>query len=88
MKFSVMTLFPEMCERVLSESIIGRSREAGLVEINCVNIRDYSTDNADSIRLLDAFPAFAKAVKVKPAELKAYHAAVKALAKFDAEHED
>lgn len=39
-----MTLFPEMCERVLDESIIGRSREAGLVEINCVNIRDYSTD--------------------------------------------
>ena len=39
-----MTLFPEMCERVLNESIIGRSREGGLVEINCVNIRDYSTD--------------------------------------------
>lgn len=39
-----MTLFPEMCERVLDESIIGRSREGGLVEINCVNIRDYSTD--------------------------------------------
>ena len=39
-----MTLFPEMCERVLDESIIGRSREAGLVEINCVNIRDFSTD--------------------------------------------
>lgn len=39
-----MTLFPEMCERVLSESIIGRSREAELVEINCINIRDYSTD--------------------------------------------
>ena len=37
-----MTLFPEMCERVLSESIIGRSREGGLVEINCVNIRDYT----------------------------------------------
>lgn len=39
-----MTLFPEMCERVLDESIIGRSREGGLVEINCVNIRDYTTD--------------------------------------------
>lgn len=39
-----MTLFPEMCERVLSESIIGRSREAGLVEINCINIRDYTAD--------------------------------------------
>ena len=39
-----MTLFPEMCGRVLDESIIGRSRESGLVEINCINIRDFSTD--------------------------------------------
>ncbi|MDD6703495.1 MAG: tRNA (guanosine(37)-N1)-methyltransferase TrmD [Clostridiaceae bacterium] len=44
MRIDIMTLFPEMCERVLAESIIGRSREGGLVEINCVNIRDYSTD--------------------------------------------
>lgn len=44
MRIDIMTLFPEMCERVLSESIIGRSREGGLVEINCVNIRDYSKD--------------------------------------------
>ncbi len=44
MRIDIMTLFPEMCERVLNESIIGRSREGGLVEINCVNIRDYSRD--------------------------------------------
>lgn len=44
MRIDIMTLFPEMCERVLDESIIGRSREGGLVEINCVNIRDYTTD--------------------------------------------
>ena len=44
MRIDIMTLFPEMCERVLNESIIGRSREGGLVEINCVNIRDFSTD--------------------------------------------
>ena len=44
MRIDIMTLFPEMCERVLSESVIGRSRESGLVEINCVNIRDYSGD--------------------------------------------
>ncbi len=44
MRIDIMTLFPEMCERVLGESIIGRSREGGLVEINCVNIRDYSKD--------------------------------------------
>ena len=39
-----MTLFPEMCETVLSESIIGRARENGYVEINCINIRDYTQD--------------------------------------------
>ncbi len=39
-----MTLFPELCEAVLKESIIGRSRERGLVEIYCRNIRDYTTD--------------------------------------------
>ncbi len=44
MKINIMTLFPEMCEAVLSESIIGRARENGYVEINCVNIRDYTED--------------------------------------------
>lgn len=44
MRIDILTLFPEMCETVLSESIIGRSRESGLVEINCTNIREYSKD--------------------------------------------
>ena len=44
MKINIMTLFPEMCEAVLSESIIGRAREKELVEINCINIRDYTED--------------------------------------------
>lgn len=44
MKINIMTLFPEMCESVLSESIIGRAREKGIVEINCINIRDYTAD--------------------------------------------
>ena len=42
MKIDIMTLFPEMCEAVLSESIIGRARKAGKVEISCHNIRDFS----------------------------------------------
>ena len=42
MKISIMTLFPDMCENVLSESIIGRARKAGHVDIACVNIRDYT----------------------------------------------
>lgn len=44
MKIDIMTLFPECVDRMLSESIIGRARTANIVEINCHNIRDYSTD--------------------------------------------
>lgn len=43
-KIEIATLFPEMCERVLDESIIGRARRAGKLDISCVNIRDYSDD--------------------------------------------
>ena len=39
-----MTLFPDMVEAVLSESIIGRARGAGIIEVNTHNIRDYSLD--------------------------------------------
>lgn len=39
-----MTLFPAMCETYLSESIIGRARNSGLVDIRCHDIRDYSAD--------------------------------------------
>lgn len=39
-----MTIFPEMMNTYLSESIIGRARAAGKIEVNCRNIRDYTTD--------------------------------------------
>ena len=44
MRIDIMTLFPDMCNAVLSESIIGRARQAGKVEINCVDIRNYTLD--------------------------------------------
>ncbi len=44
MKIDILTLFPEMCEAVLGDSIIGRARVSGAVEIHCHNIRDYTTD--------------------------------------------
>lgn len=44
MRIDIMTLFPQMCESILSESIIGRARKNNLVEIYCHNIRDYSLD--------------------------------------------
>ncbi len=39
-----MTLFPEMVNTVLGESIIGRAQEAGYISVACHNIRDFSTD--------------------------------------------
>ncbi len=44
MRFDVMTLFPEMVENVLGESIIGRARAAGIIDIECHNIRDFTLD--------------------------------------------
>ncbi len=44
MKIDILTLFPEMCEAVLSESIIGRARASGFVDIACHNIRHYTAD--------------------------------------------
>lgn len=43
MKFDVLTLFPEMFS-ALDESIIGRGKEKGLIDINLINIRDFSKD--------------------------------------------
>ncbi len=42
MKIDVLTLFPEMMEAVLGESIIGRARRAGLLNMNFINIRDFT----------------------------------------------
>ena len=39
-----MTLFPELVDTVLSESIIGRARKNGYISVNAHNIRDYSED--------------------------------------------
>ncbi len=49
MKIDIMTLFPEMCETVLNESIIGRARKAGKVELGCVNIRDFSGNKHNKV---------------------------------------
>ncbi len=43
MKFNVLTLFPEMFDS-LSHSILKRAQEQDLIEINTLNIRDFSTN--------------------------------------------
>lgn len=41
MKISILTLFPEMFQ-VFDYSIIGKAQEKNIVEIECINIRDYT----------------------------------------------
>ena len=43
MKIDILTLFPEMFS-AMRESIVGRAQKAGKIEINIVNIRDYTED--------------------------------------------
>ena len=43
MKFDVLTLFPEMFG-ILNQSIIGKAIEKELIDINLINIRDFSKD--------------------------------------------
>jgi len=44
MRIDVLTLFPAMLEGFMSESMLGRAREAKLLEINIRNTRDWATD--------------------------------------------
>lgn len=43
-KFNILTIFPEVFSEYFKASIIGRAVEKGLLEINVINIRDYSQD--------------------------------------------
>ncbi len=49
MRIDILTLFPEICEAYLSESVIGRARSADKVKIICTNIRDYTTDKHNRV---------------------------------------
>lgn len=44
MHIEIATLFPEMCEAVLGESIVGRARRAGKISLHCRQIREYTMD--------------------------------------------
>ena len=49
MRIDILTLFPDMCESVLSESIIGRARKAGKVELCCTDIRDFAGNKHNKV---------------------------------------
>ncbi len=44
MNFEILTIFPDMLKGVLFESIIGRARNNGIIQINFHNIRDFTKD--------------------------------------------
>ena len=44
MRIDIMTLFPDMIDAVMRESIIGRAQDKGLVTVKATNIRDYALD--------------------------------------------
>ena len=44
MIFHILTLFPDMVMQGLHTSIIGRAVKKNIIEINAVNIRDYTLD--------------------------------------------
>lgn len=53
MRFDIITLFPETVECVLNESIIGRAREKGILDIRCIQLRDYAFNKH---RKVDDYP--------------------------------
>lgn len=53
MRIDIVTIFPEMVDVPLSQSLIGRAREKGLFEINVHDLRDYTFDRH---RVVDDVP--------------------------------
>ena len=44
MRIDIATLFPEMCETLLGESLIGRARARGHLQVCCHQLREFSPD--------------------------------------------
>jgi tRNA (guanine37-N1)-methyltransferase len=49
MRFDIITIFPELFSGVLGCGILRRAQEAGLVEFQVVNLRDFATDKHNSV---------------------------------------
>jgi tRNA (guanine37-N1)-methyltransferase len=49
MRIDIITVLPELIESPLNHSIIKRAKEKGLVEINLVNLRDFTTDKHKTV---------------------------------------
>lgn len=49
MRIDILTLFPAVFEPVLRSGVVGRAVEAGIVQIECVNFRDFTHDKHRSV---------------------------------------
>ena len=49
MRIDIATLFPDMCQTFLNESIIGRAGKNGYIETHCHQIRDYTTNRQHQV---------------------------------------
>jgi tRNA (guanine37-N1)-methyltransferase len=49
MRIDILTVVPELLESPLSHSIVKRAREKGLVEINMINLRDFTADKYKTV---------------------------------------
>ena len=49
MRVDIATLFPDMCQQVLNESILGRAAKKGLIETHCHQIRDYTLNKQKQV---------------------------------------
>ena len=78
MRFDIMTLFPEMIETVLGQSIIGRAQDKNIISVHAHNIRDYSEDKH---RRVDDTPCGGgKGMLMAVPPIDACHSAVKEMA--------
>ncbi len=78
MKIDILTLFPEMFNKVFEGGVLGRAIDRGLVAINPVNIRDFSRDRHKRV---DDYPYGGGAGMIMMAEPLYY--AINALKKED-----
>ncbi len=65
MRVDILTLFPEMFEAVLDNSIIGRAQDKGVLSVNYIQIRDYANNKH---RQVDDYPYGGGAGMVMQAE--------------------
>ena len=48
-RFDILTLFPEMIEGTLNQSILKRAIEKKIIEVNIINFRDFSTNKHSTV---------------------------------------